>query len=83
MMVRDGPPKSEVSMVIKNDKVRWIIGTAANLISCAICKVDRTVKYLFGFDVYRSDTMRPVMNWLDNNLEDLMIEYDHRNDPIF
>ena len=82
MVVRDGP-QSEVLMVIKNDKVRWIIGTAANLLACAQFRVDRAIKQIFGFDLYRSETTRPIMDWLDNSLIDVMIEYDHREDPIF
>ncbi len=82
MVVRDGP-QSEVFMVIKNDKVRWVIGTVANLLACVQFRVDRALKHIFGFDLYRSETTRPFMDWLDNSLIDVMIEYDHREDPIF
>lgn len=82
MVVRDGP-QSEVIMVIKNDKVRWVIGTTANLVACVQFRVDRAIKQIFGFDLYRSKTTRPFMDWLDSNLIDVMIEYDHREDPIF
>lgn len=82
VVVRDGP-QSEVIMIIKNDKVRWVIGTAANLVACVQFRVDQAIKQIFGFDLYRSKATRPFMDWLDNNLIDLMAEYDHREDPIF
>lgn len=70
-------------MVIKNDKVRWVIGTVANMMSCAEFRIDRAIRRIFGFDLYRSETTRPFMDWLDNSLIDVMVEYDHREDPIF
>ena len=69
-------------MVIKNDRVRWVIGTSANIAACLLIKATNLLQKI-GWNVYGFETTRSVINCVDDFLGDLMIEYDHREDPIF
>jgi len=81
MMVRDWPQR-EVSMVIRNDGVRWVIGTSANVSACLLIKATNLLQKI-GWNVYSFKTTRSIFNCVDDFLGDLMIEYDYRDDPIF
>ena len=65
-----------------NTQIHWLIGTAANVTSCLIHKTSYLLYKYAGWNVYASPLASPV-NEVDDLLGDLMLAYDHREDPIF
>jgi hypothetical protein len=68
--------------MLMNTQLHWIIGTSANLASCVLSKTTYLVQKFTGWNVYGS-WMRGIVNEVDDMLCELMIRYDHREDPIF
>lgn len=65
-----------------NIQMRWLTGTVANLTSCLIHKTSYLLYKYTGWNVYASP-LASTVNEVGDLLCELMIAYDHREDPIF
>jgi len=63
-------------------QIHWFIGTSANVTSCLVFKASYLLYKYTGWNVYES-WLASTANEVEDLLCELMITYDHRDDPIF